>query len=210
MTTSELEQPDLIASIRCTDRDLVVSLKDGRRVSAPLWWYPRLLQATRVQRGRFEIGRFGIHWPEIDEDIELAGLLVGAKAPDARRPRSNRIDPRILAHADLWSAIQSHEGRPMPARYDQALMTQYEGRVIANADRYLGLIELAAEFGTPVAVAAFLISARSVIVKWLDVRKDRTLTIQHRDTHVTIKGAIDVDKALAVFRELETRKTTHI
>jgi hypothetical protein len=37
-----------------------------------------------VQRARLEIGRFGIHWPEIDEDIELAGLLVGARAPDAK------------------------------------------------------------------------------------------------------------------------------
>ena len=86
MTISDLEQPDLIASVRCTDSDLVVELIDGRTVSAPLWWYPRLLQATPEQRAQFEIGRFGIHWPEIDEDIELAGLLLGAKAPGATPP----------------------------------------------------------------------------------------------------------------------------
>jgi hypothetical protein len=86
MTISELEQPDLIASVRCTDRDLAVGLMDGRTVTVPLWWYPRLLRATPEQRARFEIGRFGIHWPEIDEDIELAGLLVGAKAPGATPP----------------------------------------------------------------------------------------------------------------------------
>ena len=86
MTISAIERPDLIASVRCTDRDLVVSLKDGRTVSAPLWWYPRLLRATPEQRANLEIGRFGIHWPEIDEDIELAGLLVGARAPGARPP----------------------------------------------------------------------------------------------------------------------------
>lgn len=83
MTISDLEGPDLIASVRCTDRDLVVSLTDGRTVTAPLWWYPCLLRATPEQRARFEIGRFGIHWPEVDEDIELAGLLLGAKAPTA-------------------------------------------------------------------------------------------------------------------------------
>jgi hypothetical protein len=86
MTTSALDQPDLIRSVWCTDEDLVVSLTDGRTVSAPLWWYPRLLGATPAQRAACEIGRFGIHWEEIDEDIELAGLLVGAKAPNAKAP----------------------------------------------------------------------------------------------------------------------------
>jgi hypothetical protein len=86
MTISDVEQPDLIASVRCTDRDLVVVLIDGRTVTVPLWWYPRLLRATPEQRANFEIGRFGIHWPEIDEDIELAGLLLGAKAPGATPP----------------------------------------------------------------------------------------------------------------------------
>ena len=86
MTTSELEQPDLIQSVSFADDALIVSLKDGRTVSAPLWWYPRLFRATPAQRARFEIGRFGIHWDEIDEDVELAGLLLGAKAPDAKPP----------------------------------------------------------------------------------------------------------------------------
>lgn len=52
---------------------------------------PRLLQATPEQRAQLEIGRFGIHWPEIDEDLELAGLLLGAKIPGAVPPaESNR------------------------------------------------------------------------------------------------------------------------
>jgi hypothetical protein len=85
MTNSDLERPDRIASVRCTDCDLIVTLTDGS-VTAPLWWYPRLRDATPEQRANFEIGRFGIHWPEIDEDIELAGLLLGAKAPGAMPP----------------------------------------------------------------------------------------------------------------------------
>jgi len=64
----------------------VVDLKDGRTISVPLWWYPRLLNATPKQRAHFEIGRFGIHWPQIDEDLDLAGLLLGAKAPGAAPP----------------------------------------------------------------------------------------------------------------------------
>jgi hypothetical protein len=86
MTTSDLERPDPIASVRCADRDLVVALRDGRTISVPLWWYPRLFRATPAQRPRFEIARFGIHREELDEDIELAGLLLGAKAPDAKPP----------------------------------------------------------------------------------------------------------------------------
>lgn len=82
----DIEQPDLIKSVWCTDQDLVVTMKDGRTISVPLWWYPTLFNATPTQRAEFEIGRYGIHWPEIDEDIELAGLLVGAKAPNAREP----------------------------------------------------------------------------------------------------------------------------
>jgi len=54
-----------------------------------LWWYPRFLRATPEQRARFEIGRIGIHWPEIDEDIEFAGLLLEPKRPTPSR-RSKR------------------------------------------------------------------------------------------------------------------------
>jgi hypothetical protein len=86
MSTSDIEKPDQIASARCTDRELIVELKDGRTVSVPLWWYPRLQAATPAQRARFEIGRFGVHWEELDEDVELAGILHGARAPGARPP----------------------------------------------------------------------------------------------------------------------------
>jgi hypothetical protein len=72
---------DQILVVRCTDRELIVGLKDGRALAVPLWWYPRLLRATPAQRARFEIGRFGIHREEIDEDVELAALLQGAKPP---------------------------------------------------------------------------------------------------------------------------------
>ena len=52
---------------------------DGRTISAPLAWYPRLLQATEEQRKSWKIagGGYGIHWPEIDEDLSTEGLLRG-------------------------------------------------------------------------------------------------------------------------------------
>jgi len=54
----------------------------GRVISVPLVWYPRLLDATAAQRNNWKIaGGYGIHWPEIDEDLSTEGLLRGAPAP---------------------------------------------------------------------------------------------------------------------------------
>jgi hypothetical protein len=64
--------------VHCTDDEIVVTLVDGRRVSAPLEWFPRLLRATPEQRKNWSlIGRgVGIHWPEVDEDISVRSLLA--------------------------------------------------------------------------------------------------------------------------------------
>jgi hypothetical protein len=72
-----------ITNVHCTDDALVVSLADGRTISAPLAWYPRLLHATPVEREDWQIAGagFGIHWPSLDEDLSVAGLLRGAPAP---------------------------------------------------------------------------------------------------------------------------------
>jgi hypothetical protein len=53
---------------------------------APLWWYPRLQNATAQARARVELSPLGVHWPEIDEDISIASILRGQKAPGARAP----------------------------------------------------------------------------------------------------------------------------
>jgi len=62
---------------------LSVTLKDGRVISVPLTWYPRLRQATPAQRNHWKIsgGGYGIHWPDLDEDLSTEGLLRGAPAP---------------------------------------------------------------------------------------------------------------------------------
>ena len=63
-----------------------MELADGRRVVTPLWWYPRLLAATPEERAEVELSPFGLHWPRIDEDLSVAGMLRGAKAPGATPP----------------------------------------------------------------------------------------------------------------------------
>jgi hypothetical protein len=72
-----------IMGATCTEDSVFVELADGRTVSAPLAWYPRLLHATPQQRSNCVIAGagYGIHWPEIDEDLSVEGLLRGAPAP---------------------------------------------------------------------------------------------------------------------------------
>lgn len=73
-----------VRSVRSDDKKLSVDLVDGRTISVPLTWFPRLLNATQEQRDNWEVsgGGYGIHWPEIDEDVSTEGLLRGAPAPD--------------------------------------------------------------------------------------------------------------------------------
>ena len=67
------------------DARLVVDLMDGRTIAVPLAWYPRLANATPKQRNHWQLagGGYGIHWPDIDEDLSTEGLLRGARAPQA-------------------------------------------------------------------------------------------------------------------------------
>ncbi len=72
-----------VADVSFDEDALSVRLKDGRRISVPLAWYPKLFHATAEQRSNWKIagGGYGIHWPEIDEDISTEGLLRGTPAP---------------------------------------------------------------------------------------------------------------------------------
>jgi hypothetical protein len=71
-----------VRHVRVNDDTLSVDLMDGRTIAVPLAWYPRLFEATPEQRQRWEIagGGYGIHWPDVDEDLSTDGLLRGAPA----------------------------------------------------------------------------------------------------------------------------------
>lgn len=89
-------------SVKITDDTLSVDLSDGRTISVPLAWFPRLLHATREERNNWRlIGKgHGIHWERIDEDISIEGLLAGRPSGESqlsfnrwlegRRPRLTR------------------------------------------------------------------------------------------------------------------------
>jgi hypothetical protein len=88
MSFSAAAADERVLDVTVDDDALSVSLRDGRVISVPLAWYPPLLNATPAQRNNLKIaGRgYGIHWPDLDEDLSTEGLLRGAPAPKAHSP----------------------------------------------------------------------------------------------------------------------------
>ena len=85
MNTWEPRPGERVKDVRVTEDTLGVDLADGRTITVPLVWFPRLLHATPEQRANWQLAGagFGIHWPDVDEDISTDGLLRGAPAPRA-------------------------------------------------------------------------------------------------------------------------------
>jgi hypothetical protein len=78
------ERDAFAESVQFSDDSIIVRLDDGRTLSAPLTWYPRLLHGTNPEREQFELigGGEGIHWPMLDEDISVEGLLAGRQSAE--------------------------------------------------------------------------------------------------------------------------------
>ncbi len=107
MSTSSVATETAAAkNVRVTDRALVVELRDGRVVSVPLAWYPRLAEGSPGERRRWELlgPGIGIHWPDLDEDISVEGLLQGLPSGESnaslkawratrKRPANQALQP---------------------------------------------------------------------------------------------------------------------
>lgn len=85
MSTLAVKTDERVADVSFDDDRLIVDLMDGRTIAVPLAWYPLLLNATVEERSNWEIAGagYGIHWPQIDEDLSVEGLLRGAPAARA-------------------------------------------------------------------------------------------------------------------------------
>ena len=105
-----------IVSVTVTDDTVSVDLEDGRTIAVPIGWYPRLAHGTPAERANVQISGagYGMHWPDLDEDIGIEGLLVGKqstesaasferwlqrlkqgnpkRAPSIRAPRNRRVE----------------------------------------------------------------------------------------------------------------------
>jgi hypothetical protein len=79
MNTLAVEMRPQAHNIQCTETSIIVELVDGRTITAPLVWFPNLIKATKKQLENWELlgDGEGIHWPDVDEDLSVEGLLVG-------------------------------------------------------------------------------------------------------------------------------------
>jgi hypothetical protein len=96
MSTLAVKADERVADVKITKGMLSVALRDGRTIAVPLAWYPRLQNATPGQRKNWQVAGagYGIHWPDLDEDLSTEGLLRGAPAPRAPRSAANGRKPR--------------------------------------------------------------------------------------------------------------------
>lgn len=74
-----------MVAARVTQTHLVVTLADGRDISTPLEWYPSLRSASPAARRNLKVSRLGVHWPDLDEDLSVEGMLQGRRAADSSR-----------------------------------------------------------------------------------------------------------------------------
>ncbi len=83
MSISEPKAGERLTAVRVTEDSLTIDLLDGRTITVPLAWYPRLAEATEPQRNNFRIigGGYVVNWPDIDEHLSAQGLIAGAPAP---------------------------------------------------------------------------------------------------------------------------------
>jgi hypothetical protein len=96
MNSANENGPVLATSVRVTAESLSVDLTDGRRLSVPLAWYPRLMNGTQKERSNWRlIGEGdGIHWPDLDEDVSVEAMLAGRVSGESARSLQRWLDGR--------------------------------------------------------------------------------------------------------------------
>ena len=96
MSTLVTERDIFAESVCCSENSLTVRLDDGRSLSVPLEWYPRLLHGTKAERENYELigDGEGIHWPDLDEDISVEGLLAGRRSAESAASLAKWIEKR--------------------------------------------------------------------------------------------------------------------
>jgi hypothetical protein len=97
MSTSKIELEQALAySVRISDEALIVDLEDGRTITTPLAWFPRLAHGSFSERENWRLIAHGegIHWPELDEDVSVASLLAGRKSGETQQSFRRWLDRR--------------------------------------------------------------------------------------------------------------------
>ena len=114
MPTSTSDLPGARAvDVNITQDELTVQLEDGRTLAVPLVWYPRLLHGSNRERARWRfIGRgIGIHWPSLDEDISVEGLLAGRRSGESQESLKRWFAKRMSARPNKRIQPTAHKAR---------------------------------------------------------------------------------------------------
>ncbi len=114
MSTSARPADERAVQVSFSEDEMSVRLMDGRTITVPLAWYPRLLNATSEQRNKWKIagGGYGLHWPDLDEDLSTEGLLRGAPARSLTRNRRQdviRIKSAVVSRSSKAKQSKTRE-----------------------------------------------------------------------------------------------------
>jgi hypothetical protein len=112
--SSEIEQTARASSVRVTDDAITVELEDGRTVSVPTAWFPRLLHATAKERANYQIDDEGVMWPDVEADFSIRGLLLGRKSGESPECFKFWLDNRKKGRrvtVEQWLNLKRRERR---------------------------------------------------------------------------------------------------
>ena len=109
MNTLVLEIEPVAREVVVTEDELTVMLSDGRRISVPLAWYPRLFYATEAERQNWELlgDGYAIEWPDLDEHIGVEGLLAGRSSGESARSLQRWLDSRRVTSPEPSALLMS-------------------------------------------------------------------------------------------------------
>lgn len=110
ISTNEMQTPE-VGDVSVTEDTLQVELSDGRTISVPLAWYPRLVHATQDERDNWELigeGQ-GIRWPDLDEDLSVEGLIAGRPSGESQRSFKRWLEAKRAGRSVLLSDLTAAE-----------------------------------------------------------------------------------------------------
>ena len=116
-STAETQLPSAV-QVRVTDESVAIDLSDGRTLTAPLAWYPRLLHGTGRERRNWRLigGGEGVHWPDLDEDLSVEGLLAGRPSAESQASFKRWLEARPVSRVPAKKRAKRSASGPRRAR----------------------------------------------------------------------------------------------
>lgn len=108
--------------VTVTDHHVIVYWPDGRVLSVPLDWFPRLLHGTPAERRRLKISSLGVHWPDLDEDISYKGLLLGWRSGESNQSIQRWLDYRSRGENEPIPEL------PLPDDLDESILREEQDK----------------------------------------------------------------------------------